>query len=81
MAHKVTARFKQPMQIKKADLAIKVRNDEELFGTLTISQGTLDWRPTKKRRGGKNEVQLTWENFDKAMELAKQNGLALNSKP
>jgi len=79
MANKVTMKFTQPVQIKSADLVVEVRNDEGLLGTLTISQGTLDWRPTRKWIGGKNEAQLTWKKFDKLMELAKDQRLTLNS--
>ena len=65
--HKISAYFNQPIDVVNSDLEIVVKRNNKTFGTLTISKGSIDWRPTKKRIGGKNEVQLSWAKFDRRM--------------
>jgi hypothetical protein len=65
--HHITAEFQREIPIDNKDLKIVVRRRKKVFGTLTLSKGTIDWRPTKKHRGGENEIKLTWEKFDQVM--------------
>jgi hypothetical protein len=46
---------------------VTVKRNGKVFGTLTLSKGTIDWRPMKKRIGGRNEVRMKWTQFDKKM--------------
>lgn len=65
MAHEISVRFRQAVDIENCDLKITVKTDGEIFGTLTLSKGTIDWRPKKKWRGRSNEFRMTWEAFDR----------------
>jgi hypothetical protein len=69
--HTITCEV-QPVEVVNSDVIIKVRQDAVLFGTLTLSRGSIDWRPGKKWRGKKNEIQLTWTQFNRAMNDYKE---------
>ncbi len=66
MAVKLTYDIKGA-EIKNTDFELKVRRDGKIFGTLTFSKGTIDWRPSKKWVGGPREIQKSWVDFDKMM--------------
>ena len=62
MAHKVT--FKLPRRpLGREDIVFIVKKDDRRFGTLLISKGALEWRPTNKvyRR------KVSWDKFDQIM--------------
>jgi len=63
--HRITADFKGGIEIGKVDLKIVVRKNGAVFGTLTLSKGTIDWRPKKWWRG--YEKQMSWSEFDAKM--------------
>jgi len=47
MAHKVT--FDVPRrELGREDIVFVVHKDDKRFGTLLISQGAVEWRPTNK---------------------------------
>ena len=56
-----------------SDLVIIARQDGEVLGTLTISKGTVDWRPKNKKAGKKGETSLNWSKFAEVMEKAKKD--------
>ena len=61
MAHKVI--MKAPgLELSKTDVMFEIKKGDNMFGTITISKGAIEWRPAnhqKKRR-------MTWSQFDKA---------------
>lgn len=62
MAHKVT--FELPKRaLGREDIVFVVNKDGTRFGTLLVSKGALEWRPTNKvyRR------RLRWDRFDQLM--------------
>jgi hypothetical protein len=65
--HEICAAFQAPVEIINRDLEVTVKRNGKVFGTLTLSKGTIDWRPMKKRIGGRNEVRMKWTQFDKKM--------------
>lgn len=65
--HQVTANFQGNIEIANTDLKVVVKKNGRVFGTLTLSKGSIDWRPKKKWVGGKNEVSLSWTKFDEKM--------------
>ena len=61
--HKVMMEL-PPREIKRADVAFKVRRDKKLYGTLEVSNGSVVWYPSGKKYGRK----LTWKRFNELME-------------
>jgi hypothetical protein len=62
MAHKVT--FDLPRrELGREDIVFVVQKDAKRFGTLLISKGAVEWRPTNKvyRR------KISWDKFDQLM--------------
>ena len=62
MAHKVI--FNLPRrELGREDIEFIVEQDGRRFGTLLVSKGAVEWRPTNKvyRR------RLNWARFDQAM--------------
>jgi hypothetical protein len=62
MAHKVT--FNLPRrELGREDIVFVVQKDDKRFGTLLISKGAVEWRPTNKvyRR------KISWDKFDQLM--------------
>ena len=62
MAHKVT--FSVPERsLGREDIEFVVMRDGARFGTLLVSKGAVEWRPTNKvyRR------KLSWSKFDQLM--------------
>jgi hypothetical protein len=62
MAHKVV--FNLPRrELGREDIEFVVEQDGKRFGTLLVSKGAVEWRPTNKvyRR------RLSWARFDQAM--------------
>lgn len=61
--HKVSIR--QPAkQVMYNDVAFIVQSDGVLLGELTVSKGSIDWRPANKRKARK----ISWEKFAAMME-------------
>jgi hypothetical protein len=51
-------------ELGNSDVVIEVFNDEEKFGTVTISKGALEWYPAN----AKNPYKLSWIRFDRAIK-------------
>jgi hypothetical protein len=47
------------------DVEFEVKSDDVKLGTILISKGNIEWRPTVKVV---KKHQLTWEKFAKLME-------------
>jgi hypothetical protein len=61
VAHVV--RFNIPERsLGNSDIKFKIRKDGDMFGTLRISKGSLEWSPTKAK---KLRFKIGWTNFDK----------------
>ncbi|MEO6982010.1 MAG: hypothetical protein ABI072_02715 [Edaphobacter sp.] len=60
------------IQIVNSDFSVVVKADDIVLGTLSISKGTIDWRPRKKQVGGKSEIHLSWRKFDELMRSTKK---------
>jgi hypothetical protein len=69
--HEIKLKLTKGIEVLNTDVKIVVKRNGATFGTLTLSRGTIDWRPKKKHVGGKNEIQLGWNRFDKVMQEAK----------
>jgi hypothetical protein len=53
------------VEVSNSDVRFEVKNGGKLLGTLTLSRGTIDWRPTRAHRGKKREAQIPWAEFDR----------------
>lgn len=62
MPHQVNAKLRA-RGVSFWDLEIKVYKDDDLFGTLFVTQDSVDWRPRDK----KNTHRMRWEKFDVTM--------------
>lgn len=47
-----------------SDVSFEIYSDGKKLGTMTISKGSIDWWP-KRRRSGK---RISWERFAQAMD-------------
>ena len=47
-----------------SDVSFEVYSDDQLLGALSISKGSIDWRPRRRR----TKVSMTWERFAELME-------------
>jgi len=50
--------------LDRADVIFRVWRDEEMFGTLKVSKGTLVWFPANTRLG----YRVDWDRFDQLMQ-------------
>lgn len=71
--HGVTLEIAKEIEVGNVDLKIRIRRNGDRFGTLTISKGTIDWRPLKAKRGKKGETRLSWTEFDTVMKEANRH--------
>lgn len=71
MAHKVTFDLPKRM-LGREDVEFVVEKDGLRFGTLLVSKGAVEWRPTNKvyRR------RLSWDRFD---QLMRESGLKVRA--
>ena len=51
-------------ELGNSDIIIEVFSDDEKFGTVTISKGSLEWYPAN----AKNPYKMEWEFFDKVIK-------------
>ncbi len=70
--HEIKLKLTKGIEVLNTDVKIIVKRNGATFGTLTLSRGTIDWRPKKKHVGGKSEIQLGWKEFAKVMQEAKK---------
>ena len=47
-------------EISLSDVIFKVYSDDELFGTITISKGAIEWFPSRNQK----PYKMNWEKFD-----------------
>jgi hypothetical protein len=66
MAHKISLELAHAIPIGNVDIKLPVRNGNTLVGTLTISQGGVDWRKANARI----PTKVTWKKFADLMENA-----------
>ena len=67
MAHNV--RFTMPArELGKTDVVFEVWKDDEKFGTLKVSKGSLVWFPRDTSKGRK----IGWTQFDNVMATYRQ---------
>jgi hypothetical protein len=71
MAHSIGLLVRKEIEVINSDIEIVVRKDGEKLGTLTLSKGTIDWRPKSAWRGKRSETRLDWTQFARAMKNAK----------
>jgi hypothetical protein len=64
--HEVGLKIPKQIEILHRDIKIIVRQGGSRFGTLTISKGSIDWRPAN----WKKDIPLGWNEFDTAMKEA-----------
>ena len=70
MAYGISLKLSNPIEVLHSDVSIVVRQDGEKIGTLTLSKGTIDWRPKHAKSGKEKETQLTWAQFAEVMKKA-----------
>jgi hypothetical protein len=59
--------FKMPRrELGNSDILIEIHSGEEMFGTVTISKGALEWYPAN----AKNPYKLSWIRFDRVIKSA-----------
>jgi hypothetical protein len=68
--HAISLEFSKEIEVLNSDIVVVVRKDAEKLGTLTLSKGSIDWRPKNARPGSKAETQLSWAKFAELMESA-----------
>lgn len=49
--------------VMNSDVSFVVQSDGVTLGQLTVSKGSIDWRPANKRKATK----MTWERFASLM--------------
>jgi hypothetical protein len=47
-----------------SDVSFIVFSDDERLGELSISKGTIDWKPARRRQ----PISMSWEKFARLME-------------
>jgi len=68
--HIINLAFSKEIAVLNSDVVIDVKKNSHKLGTLTISRGSIDWRPKNARLGSDNETQLSWAKFAELMETA-----------
>ena len=72
---KIRMKAEGGVDVGPSDLKFEIRKGNALLGTLTLSQGTLDWRPANAKRGKKGECQLSWPQFDRLLRAFQAGAL------
>ena len=62
--HEVRMSTKNPL-LAGIDLDFDVKVDGEVLGTLSVSEGGLNWRPKNYQK--RNGASVTWNDFDRWM--------------
>ena len=60
--HYLEVKVPRWVEIQRKDLFLKVYSNGELFGTLKVSQGSIDWSPAGSKR--ENPHVIYWHEFD-----------------
>src|SRR3954452_8168691 len=69
MAHSIGLRIDHELPVSNVDIKIVVTRDGERLGVVTVSRGSIDWKPGKAKR----TWSLTWQQFD---DLMRESGHA-----
>ena len=64
-----------PQSIDRADVKITITADGKKLGDLTVSRGSIDWKPARWRKH--NATPLKWEQFDAIMRAADKGALVI----
>ena len=75
--HDLEFRIRQWVQIQRKDLFVRVHRDGKLFGTLKISQGSIDWSPAGSKR--KKPHLIYWHEFDEFARNKRRGVRALSA--
>lgn len=60
--HSVTLKIPSNLEVVNRDIEFRVMRNGNFFGTLKISKGSLDWKPTKKAKD--RPFRVYWNEFD-----------------
>jgi hypothetical protein len=61
--HDVEMKIPTTKMVLHADVVFEVRSDGEKLGELHVSQGSIDWYPSRSKK----PRRLRWEQFDQLM--------------
>jgi hypothetical protein len=61
--HKVFIEMPPSREIGLSDVVFKVYSDDELYGTITISKGAIEWFPSRAVK----PYKMRWEKFDRVI--------------
>jgi len=75
--HALEFKIRQWVEIQRKDLLIKVHRDGQLFGTLKISQGSIDWSPAGSKKVKPHVVY--WHEFDEFAKSKRRGDRALSA--
>lgn len=75
--HYLEFRIKKWVEIERKDLSVKVYSDGRLFGTLKVSQGSIDWSPTRFK--SKEPFVIHWDEFDDFARSKRRGHRALSA--
>jgi len=53
-------------EIGLSDVIVEIFQDQEKFGTITISKGAIEWYPAN----AKKPYKMEWDQFDKIIKKA-----------
>jgi hypothetical protein len=68
--HEIRLKFNKELEVLNSDVRVEAKRDGTLLGTLTLSKGSIDWRPSGRHRGKGGEIQLSWAAFAEVMAKA-----------
>ena len=75
--HALEFKIRQWVEIQRKDLFIKVHRDGQLFGTLKISQGSIDWSPAGSKR--EKPHVIFWHEFDEFARTKRRGTRAMSA--
>lgn len=75
--HHLEFRIRQWVEIQRKDIFVKVYSDGKLFGTLKVSQGSIDWSPAGSKREKPHVVY--WNEFDDFAKSKRRNVRVLSA--
>ncbi len=57
---------KRTIELGNADVEFRVKKGNRVFGTLLVSKGGIEWRPTKSK--SKGQRRKSWQQFHEMMD-------------
>ena len=67
-AKQVRFTLNQTVPIGYVDVKFQIYDGPSLLGTLTLSQGSIDWRPA--RQWQRSTIKKRWGDFDQLMKAS-----------